>query len=236
MSPAIKIALPILAVILATVLMFVAGSHAKSQPFLSVSPHPYLNFQANYQLLLLAISGLSLLVTYLLDKEGFARYFAFGQIAAPTQPMPLFGIKAEDGWLKTGLSLTVVISAATAIFMYFQLKNANVDWWVLPQGIAWVLLFSLTNAWSEEVIFRLGILSPLAGVLQPMSVFLISAVLFGVPHWAGMPSGLLGALMAGILGLVLAKSLFETQGLFWAWFIHFLQDVIIIGSLFLMSK
>jgi ABC-type Fe3+-siderophore transport system permease subunit len=51
-----------------------------------------------------------------------------------------------------------------------------------------------------------------------------------------MPSGIIGISLAGILGFVLAKSIFETQGFFWAWLIHFLQDVVIIGSLYLMNK
>ena len=49
------------------------------------------------------------------------------------------------------------------------------------------------------------------------------------------PIGIIGATMAGVLGLALAKSLYETNGFFWAWTIHFIQDVIIIGALFLLS-
>ena len=85
------------------------------------------------------------------------------------------------------------------------------------------------------MIFRMGIVSPLKGLLQPMTIFIISAILYVLPHMAGMPSGLIGATMAGILGLILAKSLYETNGFFWAWIIHFLKDVIIIGTLFLMA-
>lgn len=68
-----------------------------------------------------------------------------------------------------------------------------------------------------------------------MMIYFLSAILFGVPHLAGMPSGVIGATMAGFLGFVLAKSLHETKGFFWAWVIHFIQDVIIIGALFLLS-
>jgi hypothetical protein len=50
-----------------------------------------------------------------------------------------------------------------------------------------------------------------------------------------MPSGIIGATMAGVLGLVLAKSLYETNGFFWAWSIHFLQDVIIIGAVYVLA-
>jgi hypothetical protein len=64
---------------------------------------------------------------------------------------------------------------------------------------------------------------------------LLSAVLFGLAHIAGMPSGIGGMILAGILGWLLAKSVLETHGLFWAWFIHFLQDVVIIGGLMMVA-
>jgi hypothetical protein len=33
--------------------------------------------------------------------------------------------------------------------------------------------------------------------------------------------------MATFLGWILGKSMLETRGFWWAWFIHFLQDVMI---------
>ncbi|AHF00172.1 hypothetical protein THITH_11215 [Thioalkalivibrio paradoxus ARh 1] len=59
---------------------------------------------------------------------------------------------------------------------------------------------------------------------------LISAIAFGAPHLRGMPNGLIGAIMAGFLGWLLAKSVIETHGIFWAWFIHFVQDVVIFSA------
>ena len=56
---------------------------------------------------------------------------------------------------------------------------------------------------------------------------LASAVLFGAIHWFGIPGGPVGALMAGFLGWVLARSILDTRGIGWAWFIHFCQDVLI---------
>jgi hypothetical protein len=35
--------------------------------------------------------------------------------------------------------------------------------------------------------------------------------------------------LAWFLGWILAKSMLETRGLAWAWFIHFVQDVAIFG-------
>jgi membrane protease YdiL (CAAX protease family) len=212
-----------------------ASQQLKTTRLFSVSQNEYVNFQFNYQFVLLLVTILSLTVTYFLNKENFLNYFTLGDISIPAKELKLFGIKANDSWLKTGISLTIVISLATATFMYFQLKQAQVNWALLQGAILWILLFSLTNSFGEEMIYRMGIVSPLKGLLQPMTIFIISAILFGIPHLAGMPSGLIGATMAGVLGLVLAKSLYETNGFFWAWIIHFIQDVIIIGTLFLMA-
>ena len=47
----------------------------------------------------------------------------------------------------------------------------------------------------------------------------------------GIPYGVVGVAMAFALGWLLARSMVETRGLFWAWFIHFCQDVIIFSFL-----
>jgi hypothetical protein len=231
----IKIVLPIILVVVFTALILLASQQLKTIRLFSVSQNEYVNFQFNYQFALLFVTILSLAVTYFLNRENFLNFFTFGDISVPAKELKLFGIKANDSWLKTGISLTIVISLATATFMYFQMKQAQVNWDLLSGGILWILLFSLTNSFGEEMIYRMGIVSPLKGLLQPMTIFIISAILFGIPHLAGMPSGFIGATMAGVLGLVLAKSLYETNGFFWAWIIHFIQDIIIIGTLFLLA-
>lgn len=231
----LKIALPIVLVVIYTGLILLSSTYIKTAKLFSISTNKYINFQVHYQIILLGISVLSLVSTYFLNRETFTNFFTFGNLSATSEEMKLFGIKAGDSWLKTGLSLTIIISLVTGIFMFFQLKNVNIEWEQLQSRMFWILLFSLTNSFAEEMIFRMGIVSPLKGLLQPMTIFIISAILFGIPHLAGMPSGLIGATMAGVLGLVLAKSLYETNGFFWAWIIHFIQDVIIIGTLFLMT-
>lgn len=231
----IKIALPLIFVIGYSIIILFASKQLQTTKLFSVSSNEYLNFQFNYQLVLLLVTILSLTTSYFLNKESFANYFSFGLISAPAQEMKLFGINSNDSWLKTGFSLSIVISIATGIFMYFQIKQVQVNWDLIQSGILWILLFSLTNSFGEEMIYRMGVVPPLKGLLPPMVIFIISAILFGIPHFLGMPRGLIGVTMAGVLGLVLAKSIYETNGFFWAWTIHFIQDVIIIGTLFLMA-
>lgn len=231
-----KIAIPIVLTIIITGLLLLASKHLKTTKLFAISQNEYVNFQINYQFLLLVVTIFSLTFTYLLNKENFATYFSVGNISAPAQEMKFFGIKSNDSWLNTGISLSIMISLVTSIFMFFQLKQALVNWSALQIGIFWIIIFSLTNSFGEEMIYRMGIVSPLKGLLSPLTICIVSAILFGMPHLAGMPSGLIGVTMAGVLGFVLAKSLIETNGFFWAWTIHFLQDVIIIGTLFLMAR
>ena len=83
------------------------------------------------------------------------------------------------------------------------------------------------NAFSEEMTFRAALLAPLHGVVGKSQALLLTAALFGLWHYYGVPYGVVGVIMAGGLGWLLGKSMLETKGLFWAWFIHFWQDVAI---------
>ena len=51
-------------------------------------------------------------------------------------------------------------------------------------------------------------------------------------HYFGIaPKSLPGMLMAACIGFFLTKFILETRGFFWAWLVHFAQDVVIIGAL-----
>ena len=229
-----KIYITIFIILVATAILLRGGEIVKNWRY-AFSENAYIDYQIKYQSLLLVTAFVVLVLTYFLNKENFTSLFSIGNINARTEELSLFGIKKGDKWLETGLSLSLIITLVTAIFMYFQLKQYAVNWQLLLQGMGWIVLFSLTNSFGEEAIYRIGIVSPLKGLIAPVTVFLISAVLFGVPHFGGMPSGVIGVVMAGVLGFVLAKSVYETNGIFWAWLIHFLQDVVIIGSIYLMK-
>ena len=230
-----KIALPILfAILYSGMILFLSGYSHKIG--IVISENRYLNFQVNYQVVLLAIAFLSMASSFHLNPESFKSILSLGNISAVGEELKIFGIKKGDNWLKTGVSLSIFISLATGLFMYFQMKGQNIDYRMLKTGILWIILFSATNSFSEEIIYRVGINGPLYGLLSPGRLFLISAFVFGLAHIQGMPNGIIGVLLAGLLGYVLSKSVYETNGIFWAWFIHFLQDVIIIGSLYLMKR
>lgn len=145
------------------------------------------------------------------------------------------GINGHSSWRANATSLLLIISLATAIFMGLALKQgghlSNFQWSFLPL----ILLFSLSNSLSEELIFRFGVAGTLLHHAPKLLILLLSAALFGLPHYAGWPNGPVGVLMAGVLGYVLGKATLETTGLGIAWVIHFVQDVIIFTALFMMN-
>jgi membrane protease YdiL (CAAX protease family) len=192
-----------------------------------------------FQLAQLVLAALVLLITFAINPENFKTYFQLGNLSAPASGVSWLGIAPGDPWWQPAVSMGFFITLATSIFMYFQMKQAGVP--VLrifksPGLIAWAVLFSVLNAFSEEVIFRVGIVSPLMGQVAVPIVLLISGFIFGLPHYFGMPKGVLGALMASFLGWLLAMSLVETQGLLIPWAVHFVQDVVIISSILVISR
>lgn len=230
-----KIITPVILAIVFTIgVLFLSGYSYKIG--IVVSENSYINFQINYQLLLVGIALISMISSYILNPESFKSILSIGNISAAGEELKIFGIKKGDTWLKTGISLSFIISLVTGIFMFFQLKGQNLDYSLLKTGLLWVILFSLSNSFAEEMIFRVGINGPLHGLLSPNTIFMISAIIFGLAHVQGMPNGIIGMVLAGLLGYVLSKSVHETNGIFWAWLIHFMQDIIIIGSLFLLKN
>lgn len=229
-----EVALTLFIVIGATTVVLNLSRFAGKSPFF-VSRLEYINTQLKYQALLLGVALLVLLALHFVNPANLSAFLAPGNVAAPAKEVSWMGITQGESWLGLGTSLTLFITAATSIFVYLQFRNSGGGLEKLLPFLPWVLLFSLSNSFSEEVIYRLGVVVPLVGAIDTSHILLISAIAFGAPHLRGMPNGIVGALMAGLLGWLLAKSVVETNGIFWAWFIHFLQDVVIFSAFVLAA-
>ena len=195
-----------------------------------------LDYQIKFQSLQLILAAVVLGLVYLLNPQNFQTFFRVGDANVHISKIAWLGVTGQETWLEIALTLGFFITVATGVFMFLQLKKAGVDYRFLLFSLLWSIPFSVANAFSEEAIFRMGIVSPLFGVLSTSVILLLSGVIFGAPHYFGQPSGVVGALMAGFLGWLLAMSLVETQGFLIAWAIHFAQDVVIITSMILMGR
>lgn len=90
-----------------------------------------------------------------------------------------------------------------------------------------VVVLAGLNAINEEVVFRASPLASLRTIFGERQTVLLVVVLFAVPHYFGVPFGLVGVAMAGAFAWWVTKSMLETRGLFWPWVIHAVQDVVI---------
>lgn len=220
------VAITIIIIALASVAIFKLN-YITSKVKVRVSDNDYLNNHAKYQAALLLLSFIVLFLVYLQGPHNFRLLFSIGNISAPAESVEWFGIGENKTWLFAGLYLSGVITFGTFLFVYLQFRKLKMNTKEILPYLIWIIVFSLTNSFSEEMIFRLGVISPLYDVLDTRELILLSAIIFGLVHFGGMPHGLIGMLMAGFLGWFLAKSVVETEGMFWAWLIHFLQDVVI---------
>lgn len=163
------------------------------------------------------------------------RYLALGKVSAPAAPAAWLGISAGEPWTKIGRNFAIILTVATAAAVYFQIiSTAAVQPSLVSLVIALLIAlpFAASNAAIEEAIFRLAPVEALDRILKPGHIAILSGVLFGGVHYFGIPGGFIGVVLAGFLGWLLTKSITETRGVFWAWSLHFLQDLVIFTAVF----
>ena len=192
----------------------------------------------SFNVYMLAEKSLSLIVTlviiaalFILKKQRQAFFLAKGDTSAKVEPVRWLGVKEGVTWNKFGGYLALFISMGTLAFLVIA-GQPPLD--IVVQALPFlpaVLLAAALNAFNEEMSWKASFLSVLENPVGRRQALWMVAAYFGIAHYYGVPYGVIGVLLAGFLGWLLAKSMQETHGLFWAWFIHFLQDVLIFSFL-----
>lgn len=180
-----------------------------------------------YQLITFGVSLTAIIAMYF-AKSRRLDFLKLGSLRAKARPIKLLGIKESESWLVVGLAFAVIISVITGVYLFFgysgQLASVGISSWVLALLVA--LPLSVINSFNEEIITRWVIVEGLTDKLAPYAPW-ISVLIFGSVHYLGVPGGIVGSVMAGFLAWLLARSIQDTKGIGWAWFIHFCQDVLI---------
>jgi Type II CAAX prenyl endopeptidase Rce1-like len=191
---------------------------------------------------MLAEQSLRLMVTValigalLVLRRRPSRFFLVpGDLQAPMRAIRWLGVKDGARWSRFGPIAAVALSGGTLVFLVaagrppLDLVARALP--ILPV----VVLAAALNAFSEEVTYKASLLSVLEGPVGRGQALLLVSAYFGIGHYYGVPYGLIGVAMAFVLGWLLGRSMLETRGLFWAWFLHFWQDVWIFSFLALGS-
>ena len=199
----------------------------------------YLNRTMAYQASTLALSLVIVLVTAFQTGFQSLRLLSVKRIDGKVLSEPWIGItkRNKDSWKKLGRNMAIVISIVTAVAIYFQVIQKGVIQTLTLASFLSIILFALTNSFVEETTYRHTFASIVEyHGLSPYISKALSALIFGGFHYLGTPGKIPGVLLAGFLGWFLSKSVHETKGFFWAWLIHFVQDVIIMAALYLTSN
>jgi membrane protease YdiL (CAAX protease family) len=172
----------------------------------------------------------SLLVIGVLLALGYRRadfFLVRGRLDAPIKPVPWLGFPKPAPWTYFGGQWAVYIGLGLLGFLLVAGRPSWPSFVRAAPLFPAVLLFAAMNAFSEEMTYRASLLAGLEPALGPRQALWNTALFFGLGHYFGVPYGVAGALMATFLGWILGKAMLETRGFFWAWLIHFVQDVLI---------
>ncbi len=172
------------------------------------------------------------IVALLVVRGRPSRFFlAAGDVRAPMRQLRWLGVKEGTRWSRFGPIAAAAISGGTLVFLLAS-GGVRVDLVMRAAPLLpVVLLVAAFNAFSEEVTYKASLLSVLEGPVGPAQALWMVSAYFGIGHYYGVPYGLIGVAMALALGWLLGRSMLETRGVFWAWFIHFWQDVLIFSFL-----
>lgn len=170
-------------------------------------------------------------VLWIIKRDRRAFFLARGEIDAPIQPVRWLGIKPGESWRTFGWIFAIVAGLAVVIPVALSLRLSSGIFLRAVPLLPACILFAAINAFTEEVYFRASLLSTLVPVVGKNHALWMNVVLFGLNHYLyGSPPGAIGFLMTGFLAWLLGKSILETKGLWWAWLMHFVPDVIIFAS------
>ncbi|MEL6534399.1 MAG: type II CAAX endopeptidase family protein [Bacteroidota bacterium] len=220
-------------VAVAIVLLLSAGTLLASVP-LQIHANGGINAMIKYQAFALLV-GLGTMASISFLYPDSKELLTVGRLKSIAIRERWLGINGKSSWRTNGLQLLLFISLATGIFMALGVWSTDNIQNFQGHFIPYIILFAFTNALSEELIFRFGLLGGLHDRVPKRTLLLISAVVFGLPHFYGNPGGFIGVLMSAFLGYILSKATLETKGLGIAMVIHFVQDVIIFTAVLMMT-
>ncbi|MFP4343265.1 MAG: CPBP family intramembrane glutamic endopeptidase [Anaerolineales bacterium] len=192
---------------------------------------PWVRGMLGTQLWRLAIALVTLAVLFAAGLRRRDFFLVKGDLDAPVGAVKILGIEGAERWNTLGRNFALMISSGTLVFLLLGFRPSTAALARLLPLFPAVLLLAAMNAFFEELVYRAAMIGALRPAVGAPQALWITAVLFGLGHFYGVPYGVVGVLMSTFLGWFLGKSMLETGGFFWAWFIHLLQDILIFSVL-----
>ncbi len=155
-------------------------------------------------------------------------FLARGQLDAPARRVRWLGMRTDQPWTRFGVKLALILGGLFGLALVLMMSPSVAGLLGAVPRLPIALAVAAMNALYEEVLFRAAPLSQLLRLVGGRQAILITTAYFGLGHFSGsIPSGPVGVLQASSVGWLLSKSMLETRGLAWPWFIHFVLDAVI---------
>lgn len=172
----------------------------------------FIDKQIKYQLLFLGVALLVSLMVSFSSQNNSSQIFAIGNIGTGA---------------KLGLNLLVVFGGSTMLLAFPSWRHVFQAIHCFSRYAVSIVPLAAVNALSEELIYRGALVNGALNYLVPCQIAALSALLFSVAHIRGQASGWFVIAGSAVVGWFLAISVLQSHGLFWAWCIHFFQDIVI---------
>lgn len=185
----------------------------------------FMQFMIRIQLLLVVAIPIIFLVLLAIHKKPSLFYFSMGDINAKVKPVKWLGIKENTRWKRFGVQTGIFLTVGILVYLLSANAMSSTRKFLLViKYIPVIMIFASVNAFYEEILYRASLLSVIEGVIGGKHALWITSLNFGIGHFFGVPSGIIGVILASFLGYILGKSILETRGFFWAFLLHFLMD------------
>ncbi len=187
--------------------------------------------QTKYQAAFLSLALVVSVLSYAVSAQVAGQVFGIGSLSSEVHA-EAFGLAhaAMSSWLQFGILLTFGFGLTTYALCSSAFRGVD-NWSVFLRRFGgWVIALAAVNALSEELIYRGAVVAAAEGQLYSWQTALLSAVLFSIAHVRGQANGAIVVIGSAVVGWFFAQSVMQTQGLFWAWCMHFVQDIVIFAA------
>lgn len=167
------------------------------------------------QLLLIVSTFIVFFVLLLIKKRPSQFYLSMGDLNARVKPVKCLAVQENYRWQRFGREIGVYLSIGLLIYLLSVNGVPSVK--ELRQVVRYIpviMLFAVINSFYEELVYRASFLSVLEGVAGERHSLFLTTFYFGIGHFYGVPTGIVGILMASFLGYILGKACLRQEGFF----------------------
>jgi membrane protease YdiL (CAAX protease family) len=129
-------------------------------------------------------------------------------------------------WIGSGVVAALVMGFTMVV--YFQTTAAGARGTAgTIRYLPLALVLAAMNSFAEEMLYRGVLFGPLLRHVTANRAISMTALLFGIAHYHGTPSGFPGMGLTFIAGWVFGLAMVETRSILLPWFLHFVPDAVI---------